>query len=289
MGRFKFFAEIASAALLAVAAVSAAAAQAPTNSVAGIYVDAPVFLPPPPANNSPQTIAELAELRDIAKSRTEARLEKAKADDRTEDVTIFAEVFSPTFDFKALPATWELFRAVLKAETKASGPPKKFFQRPRPWALDPTLAHCSDAAANSAYPSGHTSFGFATGVVLAAVVPERAQDVLARANDYAYSRLVCGMHYRSDLAAGQVLGTIVADRFLSDPANRPMIEAARTEMATALQLHTAPAGAAAENVAAPIAPGAATLPAQPVNDGSQLPAAPTLTDKGKALGLQTKK
>jgi len=141
-----FFRGTASAAFLAVAAVSTAAAQAPTNSVVGIYVDAPLFLPPPPANSSPQTIAELAELRDIAKSPSEVRLEKAKADDHTENVTIFSEVFSPTFDFKTVPATWDLFRAVLKAETKASGPPKKFFSSapgrglwipPSPTALTP--------------------------------------------------------------------------------------------------------------------------------------------------------
>ena len=34
---------------------------------------------------------------------------------------------------------------------------------------------------------------------------------MARAADYAENRLVCGMHRRRDIQAGQVLGTVVAE------------------------------------------------------------------------------
>ena len=246
-------------------------------------LDPGVYLPPPPENTSPETASELAELRAIAQTRTAARFERAQHDDRVEDVTIFAEVFAPPIDFKLKPATWALFRAVLKEETAASSGPKKLFQRARPWVLDPTIAHCADAAEGSSYPSGHTSIGFATGIVLASIVPSKAQAILACANDYAYSRLVCGMHYRSDLVAGQVLGTMVSERFLSDPANKAQLEAAAAELGTVLQA-ASPAGPPAAAVATP--PVFATAaPDNAAASASNLPGAPTITDKGKALGL----
>ncbi len=41
------------------------------------------------------------------------------------------------------------------------------------------------------------------GVVLAAVMPDKAQIILARASEFGEHRLVCGVHFRSDIVAGQ--------------------------------------------------------------------------------------
>ena len=68
-------------------------------------------------------------------------------------------------------------------------------------------------------------------------MPGNAQVILAHASDYVESRLVCGVHYRSDLEAGHVLGTALVARLMTKPAFAAEVEAARAELTAA---HIAP-------------------------------------------------
>jgi acid phosphatase (class A) len=72
--------------------------------------------------------------------------------------------------------------------------------------------------------------GYTFGVVLASLIPEKSQAILARSADYAYSREVCGDHYHSDVEAGHVLGTAIGTLSLHNKALKPEIEAARQEL-----------------------------------------------------------
>ena len=56
------------------------------------------------------------------------------------------------------------------------------------------------------YPSGHATMGYSLGIVLAALIPEKAQAILARAADYAYSREIRGDPYHADVEASHALG-----------------------------------------------------------------------------------
>ena len=66
---------------------------------------------------------------------------------------------------------------------------------------------------------------------LAQLLPDQAPAILARAHDYALSREICGVHFRSDTDASHVVGTLVAARMLADPRLAARIAAARTELA----------------------------------------------------------
>jgi len=68
---------------------------------------------------------------------------------------------------------------------------------------------------------------------LAALMPEKAQAILARAHEYAYSRVVCGAHYPSDIEASHVLGTELAMLMLENPAFHTQFLAARDELRSA--------------------------------------------------------
>lgn len=190
------------------------------------------LLPPPPAEASAEQKAELAELHRIQDARTPARFAQAKWDSDHEDASAFAAVLGPKFDLAALPATGRLLATVTREQSGAKKLAKADFHRPRPWVVDPTLVGCdhSDDKPNSSYPSGHTTLAFALGVVLADLAPERSQEILARARDYAESRLVCGVHFRSDIIAGEAFGTVIGAELLDAPGLRPEIEAARAEL-----------------------------------------------------------
>ena len=71
------------------------------------------------------------------------------------------------------------------------------------------------------------------GVVLASLVPEKSQIILARAAEFGEHRLVCGVHFRSDIVAGQEFGTVLALRLMQKPAFKADMEAARAELRAA--------------------------------------------------------
>jgi acid phosphatase (class A) len=100
--------------------------------------------------------------------------------------------------------------------------------------VDTTIPNCDpDDKPQTSYPSGHAIVGYSQALVLASLMPEKAQALQARAVDYAFSREVCGAHYHSDTEASHVLGTLVASDLLSSPALKAKVDAARAELRAA--------------------------------------------------------
>lgn len=198
-------------------------------------IDPQLLLPPPPADGSPAQKAELAETEQAVAARTPEMLQQATSDDATENPTIYRAVIGDGFDLDKLPATSKMLDDVMHEQRTAAGRAKKFFQRARPWVSDPDLKTCGPRGIDwhSSYPSGHATMGYATGVVLAALIPEKAQAILTRARGFAENRIVCGMHFRRDIVAGQVLGTAVAVSLLHSAAFKTEFDAAEQELKAA--------------------------------------------------------
>jgi acid phosphatase (class A) len=217
----------AASALLAVGA----AAQTPV-ALPVPAIDPVRLLPPPPPEGSEAQKQELAELHRIQDTRTQADLDTAAWDSVHEDWTAFAPTLGLKFDMDVLPATAKLLKEVDEEQAAAKRAGKAAFQRPRPWIVDSTVVGCdhSDDKPKSSYPSGHATMAYAMAVVLSDLMPDHAGDILQRASDYAYSRLVCGVHFRSDIVAGQALGTAVGTELLHDPAMQEDLTAARAEL-----------------------------------------------------------
>jgi len=201
-------------------------------------LDPALLLPPPPKDDAPAAVEGRAELHRVAAVRTAERLEQAKHDDEVEDVRSIADVFGPAFSLERFPATARLFADLRNEDSLAAKQAKAFFKRERPFLNDPELDVCDDRHdVKNSYPSGHATMGYAAAAVLANLMPGNAQVILARASDYAESRLYCGVHYRADLEAGQVLGNVLVQKLMTKPAFREELEAARAELTAA---HIAP-------------------------------------------------
>jgi acid phosphatase (class A) len=188
-------------------------------------------LPPPPVAGSVEEKAEFAELHAIAARSTPAELAAATHDAEDETPDIFNAAIG--FDVAAKPATFKLLDMVVKEEDEDTKAPKAFFHRLRPYSVDPRLKSCEPVKpgkrANS-YPSGHATLGFSMAVVLASLMPEKSQAILARASEYAAHRLVCGVHYRSDIVAGQEFGTVLALRLMQNSQFQAQMALARDEL-----------------------------------------------------------
>lgn len=194
-------------------------------------IDAARLLPPPPAAGSAQEKAEFDELRAIAARGTPDMRAVAKHDAEDETPDIFNAVIG--FDIATRPQTFKLLDMVVKEEDEDTKAAKNFFHRLRPYSVDPSLKTCTPVKAGKAansYPSGHASLAFSMGVVLASLMPEKSQAILARSAEYAEHRLVCGVHFRSDIVAGQQYGTILALRLMENGEFRAQMDAARTEL-----------------------------------------------------------
>jgi hypothetical protein len=69
------------------------------------------------------------------------------------------------------------------------------------------------------FPSGHTTYGYTGSLVLAVLVPDRYQQMIARAAEYGDSRILIGAHYAMDVIGGRTLATYdVAHLLANDPA-----------------------------------------------------------------------
>ena len=191
-------------------------------------------VPPPPADGSDQTKRELAELKQIEDQRTSADMIRATNDDVTKNASIFAVAIGPGFDLKALPATAKLFADVRADEKAAADEAKVAFKRNRPWIVNPALLSCFTAdEPQSSYPSGHSTMGYAMASVLVKLLPEKADAITTRADDYAHNRLVCEMHFRSDIEAGRTFGDLLAKDMAKSPAFKAEYEAASAELRAA--------------------------------------------------------
>jgi PAP2 superfamily protein len=68
------------------------------------------------------------------------------------------------------------------------------------------------------YPSGHTTYGYMGSVVLSMLVPDRYQQMMARAAEYGNSRILMGAHYAMDVLAGRTLALYdLAHLLANDP------------------------------------------------------------------------
>ena len=205
----------------------------------GMY-DPAHYLPPPPAPGSPRALAELAEVKRLMAEATPEQIAQAKSDDGSENGIIFGVVLGPGWDLSKLPATAKVINEVTGTEGPFSDIAKQEFKRDRPWIVDPSLQTCAahkPSQDHASYPSGHATVGYGMGIVLANLMPSHAQAILGRSAQFAENRVICGMHFRSDIVAGQQFGTIMAIRLMQNPQFQADMNAARAELSAA---HLAP-------------------------------------------------
>jgi len=87
---------------------------------------------------------------------------------------------------------------------------KYAYKRPRPSAVNASLATVVPNPPSPSYPAEHAVAAGAASEVLAYIFPQRAEYFRQLADEAARSRLVAGVNYQSDIAAGSALGREVA-------------------------------------------------------------------------------
>lgn len=111
---------------------------------------------------------------------------------------------------------------------------KNHYNRQRPFVhFDESTCTPSEEAllrGDGSYPSGHTAIGWAWGLILVQLAPDRADAVLGRARAFGENRLVCNAHWQSDVLAGRTVASATFARLQGDEAFLADVAAARGEL-----------------------------------------------------------
>jgi acid phosphatase (class A) len=205
--------------------------------VAASQTRADLILMAPPAPDSAVTHAELVELHRIEAGRSKEQEQQAIADEADESMFLYHSVLGDQFNAANLPQTAAFAKRVKNDEGVNSTPAKEVFHRMRPYNLDKTLHPvCKTKTKDDSYPSGHATAGYLNALALIDMVPERRDAILARAADYANNRLICGVHFASDIEASKLLAYATHAVMANNPQYRKEMAVARTELRAKLGL-----------------------------------------------------
>lgn len=221
-------------AVLATAALLLVAADQPVR----VYLDGqPVpdlmqVLAPPPEPGSPRAIDDRDTFLQTRAEKGSDRWTLATRDVTDDRFTAFGCAMGMKLDARSAPALGRLFDRM--SDSGVVGRAKSGFAVRRPYLdhpgeiCEPKTEHL---AGNGDYPSGHTSSGWSTALVLAELLPDRATEILRRGRIYGESRFICGSHSRSAVEAGFMSGASLVAAWHATKDFRTDMDAARAELA----------------------------------------------------------
>ena len=232
---------LAGAALAAIAGLALAQQPRPAGYLApDQWPDSLAILAPPPADGSDLARADRAAFEASRSLAGSPRWAQA-----IEDVELFGPKAHRSFACaagkaitpEATPTLSKLLDRVVIDAGASTNRAKARYARTRPLIGHDAAPICVPREAwmktNGSYPSGHAAAGWAWGLVLTELVPERASQITLRAREFGDSRAVCGLHFPTDVEAGRTMGAATVARLHADPAFAADMAAAKAELAKA--------------------------------------------------------
>lgn len=204
-----------------------------------VLPDGRAFLPPPPATKSHAQEADIQAFENTRALKNSNRWRLAYNDADLKPEHIISD-FSCAAGFKLLPSELPALVAVLSAlasplEQRITEE-KKNWQRQRPFVGTNQPICTPDAdklAASFSYPSGHTTWGWLVASILGSALPERSSQIMQRGRIFGESRIVCGVHWKSDVQAGYMNGSAMFAAIQGQPWFAEKMDLIRKELQNA--------------------------------------------------------
>jgi acid phosphatase (class A) len=205
----------------------------------GMNLDGAAIVGPPPTLDSPRGKADRATFEATRKLVGTPAWDKAIADadlSGAHGFKSFSCAAGVTISPEATPALANMLLRMTDDAATLYQPAKAVFQRPRP-PVGNTKPICVPREkwieTDGSYPSGHGLIGWSWALVISEVAPEHASAVLARGREFGDSRIVCGVHYPTDIEAGRTVAASMVARLHAEPAFAADLAAAKRELTTA--------------------------------------------------------
>ena len=200
------------------------------------YPNSLKLLPSPPKDGSAALARDEEAARATFKLRGSARWDQAIADANLA-FPAATDAFSDTLGFeiteKDTPHLYLLLRRTLTDAGLSTYTAKNHYQRKRPFMLNNQPIGTPDdeegLRKDGSYPSGHTAIGWAWALILCEIVPDRTDAILARGYAFGQSRVICNVHWQSDVDAGRIMGAAAVARLHADENFLVDLEKAKTE------------------------------------------------------------
>lgn len=220
-------------------------------------IDSLALLPPPPEAGSEAQASDDAARRAVLPIRETARWKLAARDaDYTspKSVEVFACTLGITISPTATPHLNMLLRRTLVDAGLATYKAKNRYNRTRPFvAANDNSCYPQDEEKlrkDGSYPSGHSAYGWAWALILAEMVPDKADAIIQRGYQFGQNRIVCGVHWQSDVNAGRVVAAAVVAQLHNNADFKAQFGAAQKEVQAALANNPTPDCALEQEAAA---------------------------------------
>lgn len=198
------------------------------------------LLPAPPARESAAFAADQEAFRTTRSLVNTARWMQAGKDANLhfpEAPQAFSCALNTPITKEAMPNLYMLLQRTSTDASVATLAAKKKYKRVRPFVVYQQTSCTPDWEDNmkqdGSYPSGHTTIGWTWALILVEIAPDRADAILSRGYAFGQSRVICGVHWQSDVNAGRVIAAAVVAKLHSDPVFRAQLDAAKKELASA--------------------------------------------------------
>ncbi len=169
------------------------------------------LLAPPPLPDSAEQAADMDTVRSVYHAASDMD-KQAAYDEKKFSVFNFTGAVGAYFVETNLPKTTAFFAKVqLDAET-VTDLGKDYFHRPRPFTTDPSLAN-GKLEKSFSYPSGHSTESMVLALVLADLLPDQHDAIIAHARTMGWHRVQIARHYPTDIYAGRVLAQAIVKQF----------------------------------------------------------------------------
>ncbi len=184
---------------------------------------------PLPAEGSDEQKAELEDVTATGRIAHAGRDARCKAE-APANYFIFSSAVGSWFNEKNLPRTAALLAQATVDLTSVSEPAKANYTRPRPYVADPTIHPVLKAEKSRQLPQRPAVRGIVWATLLSEMFPEHKDDLMKLGKQYGDDRVIAGMHYPSDVIAGQkASAAVIAKKLLDNSEFKSELEHARDE------------------------------------------------------------
>jgi acid phosphatase (class A) len=218
--------------------------------------DHTLFLPPPPAPSSPLAAADVALLQATRVVGNGPRWQLATSDNELGMKPMLAHfgcALGVDITQSDMPALTRVLTRAGADLFPVVGAAKDRYARPRPFVTEQgpiCITPSEEFARSGSYPSGHAASGWLYALLLAEIDPGNTAAIVRRGRAFGESRVVCGVHYLSDVEGGRLTATTLVAALHGVPEFETDIAAARAELIGLKSGHVAapaPAACSSEN------------------------------------------
>jgi acid phosphatase (class A) len=195
------------------------------------------YVPPPPAADSPRMTADRQVFEATRALKDSPRWTVAQGDadiGPARAARLYDCALGARLGENQPPAVTRLLTRMYEDVSVSYNAAKDFYKRPRPIAGDNASPICvprdEHLAKSFSYPSGHSSISWAWTLAMAEMEPDKAADIMRRGAAIGDSRVVCGVHWVSDVEAGRRVGAAVFAAEQNSPEFQADLRAAKAEI-----------------------------------------------------------